>query len=81
MIEDTKPETFRDLLESLRGQLVRVTLIGGTSVDGMLVPHLDYVSFEEGGHGAFPVAHIVQISRIAPRSHADPKSFPAATET
>ena len=78
MIEDTKPETFRELLESLRGQLVRVTLIGGTAVDGILVPHLDYVSFEEGGHGAFPVAHIVQISQIERRLPADQKSFPVA---
>jgi hypothetical protein len=57
--------TFREVLESFHAKYVQLTLTSGPLVYGILVLHKDYVSIK-GFHGAYPIAHIVNIMAAAP---------------
>lgn len=70
-----EPQTFHELLESFRGKHVRLTLMAGGHLDGVLVPYADYVTFD-GWSGAVLVTHIVSIVQVVAVRRTAPSDFP-----
>jgi hypothetical protein len=75
MTKETKPETFRELLESLRGRPVQLTLTTAEQVQGALSLHADYVTLE-GYPSAIPIAHIVGLALVIQRHRSSAPGNP-----